>query len=424
MGDADLLSAVDNAWLRMDRPDNPMVITGVMEFASPPDEERLLELLRVRLRWFPRFSQRIVPGTERRAARWERDPSFDVAHHVAYERLSFAEGQLHAEIGKIVSRPLSLERPLWRLTLLVDEATGRTFLVARLHHCIADGFALMYVTLGLTDETPDAGLERPYARAEALGGGLGKLLAGLEGAVRDTWRRFRERPSRVLLRGRQVVADLGRLAFLSGQPATELRSPLTDVKVVAWSDAIDLGRIKRIGQRLGGTINDTLMAACAGALRRYLLERGERGFDLRAAVPVNLRRSSRELRQLGNRFGLVFLELPLHVAGPGERFRLVKARMDRLKRSPEALVVWGIMQAIGVLPLWAEAAVVAVLGSKSTAVVTNVPGPRERRFLAGRAIERILFWVPQSGSVGLGLSIFSSATQRTSADRPTVTLPA
>ena len=113
--------------------------------------------------------------------------------------------------------------------------------------------------------------------------------------------------------------------------------------------------------------------------------------------------------ELGNYFGLVFLELPLGVEDPRARFAELKRRMDRLKRSPEAGVLLKIMQLVGAAPRWLEDVVVRVLGAKTTAVLTNVPGPRAPRYLAGRQIRTLMFWVPQTGRVSLGISIFSYA---------------
>ncbi|MCZ7680601.1 MAG: WSD1 family O-acyltransferase [Sandaracinaceae bacterium] len=115
------------------------------------------------------------------------------------------------------------------------------------------------------------------------------------------------------------------------------------------------------------------------------------------------------MRRLGNYFGLVFLDLPLAIEDPSLRLEEVRRRMDRLKRSPEPLVLLALMRIAGRSPRWVEEIVVRVLGQKTTAVLTNVPGPREPRYLAGRRIRTVMFWVPQSGNVGIGVSIFSYA---------------
>ncbi len=164
------------------------------------------------------------------------------------------------------------------------------------------------------------------------------------------------------------------------------------------------------------TINDVLLAALTGALRRYLVERGaEPVEDLRAFIPVNLRPLDEPIpRELGNRFGLVFLELPVKEEEPRRRLRELKRRMDVLKRSPEAAVTFGTAGRGGPdAHGGVEQRIVDVLGPRGTLVMTNVPGPRHPVYLAGTRLAGLMFWVPQAAKVGLGVSIFSYAGQVT-----------
>ena len=162
---------------------------------------------------------------------------------------------------------------------------------------------------------------------------------------------------------------------------------------------------------MGGTINDTLMAAVSGALRRYMLDRGESpdGLDIRAMVPVNLRSPDEALKKLGNHFALVLMALPIGIEDPLERFLVVKARMDELKDSPEPAVVYTVLQVMGLAPAEIEKLGVEFYAAKTSLVLTNVPGPREKLYFAGNKIDKLMFWVPQSGRMGLGVSIISYA---------------
>jgi hypothetical protein len=131
---------------------------------------------------------------------------------------------------------------------------------------------------------------------------------------------------------------------------------------------------------------------------------------VRAFIPVNLRPLDKPLPpELGNRFGLVFLDLPVGVESPRERLRELKRRMDAIKKSPEAIVTYSVLNAIGLTPVPVERAIVDRLGAKATTVMTNVPGPRQPVYLAGTKLSGLVFWVPQSGHVGMGISIFSYA---------------
>ena len=193
-------------------------------------------------------------------------------------------------------------------------------------------------------------------------------------------------------------------------PPTALKGPLGVVKRAAWSEPFSLAAVKAAGQTAGATINDVLVTAAAGGLRRYLAARGEPvdGLDLRATVPVNLRPLD-EAHKLGNRFGLVFLALPIGLEDPAARLAEVKRRMDELKTTLQPAVAYGTLQAIGYLPPALQAVPIGFFGSKATAVLTNVPGPREPLYLAGIPLRRVMFWVPQSGRLGLGISILSYA---------------
>ncbi len=408
-GDGAPLTPVDRTWLRMERPDNLMMITGVLTFDAPLDPDRLDALLRHRLTYFPRFTHKVVGDA------WVPDPAFDLSRHVHHETLPEPADRraLRARISALVSTPVDRSRPLWSMHVIHNPRDGRTVLLSRIHHCIADGFALLYVLLGLTDPAPDTALERPIEPARnPVGLGLRKSAAQLIAAGKTALDALKEIPAKDLLkRAGEVSADLLHLATLSSQPKTRLRGALGPDKRTAWSAPVPVAEVKAIGAAFGGaTINDVLMAAVAGALRSYLQTHGEKldGMELRTAIPVNLREGD-ELRSLGNHFGLVFLELPVGEPDTGERLRLLKARMDRLKRSPEAFVLWRLMQLTGVSPKWVEDLVVRLLGAKATGVMTNVPGPREPRYLAGERIQTIMFWVPQTGRVGLGVSIFSYA---------------
>jgi WS/DGAT/MGAT family acyltransferase len=169
-----------------------------------------------------------------------------------------------------------------------------------------------------------------------------------------------------------------------------------------------LNEVKSAGARTGATINDVLVTAAAGALRRYLLERGEdvSELEVRVAVPVNMRPPG-EAHSLGNQFGLVFLPLPLWIADPGQRLAEIKRRMDDLKTSFQPAVALAMLNALGYVPGAVQPLAVQFFGSKASAVLTNVPGPREQLYLTGKPLQRAMFWVPQSGRLGLGISILS-----------------
>ena len=166
--------------------------------------------------------------------------------------------------------------------------------------------------------------------------------------------------------------------------------------------------MKAVGKALGASVNDVLLSCVAGALRGYLVDKGDdvAGVMVRALVPINLRPMEKAYK-LGNRFGVVFLELPIGIENPIERLYAVRANMAALKDSLQPLLTLGLLAAAGVAPKMLQDQLVTVLARNATAVMTNVPGPQQPLYLAGGKIERFLFWVPQSGNIGMGVSILS-----------------
>jgi WS/DGAT/MGAT family acyltransferase len=310
-------------------------------------------------------------------------------------------------LSDLASTPLDFSKPLWQ-THLVEHGSG-SVLVSRIHHCIADGIALIQVLLSLTDteaaprhRPAPPPLPRPSGYGGPLRAGVSLAQAGL-GLLRDP-----ARAAEVVGMGASAAGTLAQLTGLPADPSTPLKGRLGVTKRAAWSEPFPLADVKSAGSRSGATINDVLVAATAGALRRYLARRGEAvdGLDVRVAVPVNLRPLG-EAHELGNRFGLAFLALPVGIADPLQRLTETKRRMDDVKASLQPVVALAVLNAIGYAPSHLQPLAVEFFGSKATAVLTNVPGPQQRLYLAGRELRRAMFWVPQSGRLGLGISILS-----------------
>jgi WS/DGAT/MGAT family acyltransferase len=208
--------------------------------------------------------------------------------------------------------------------------------------------------------------------------------------------------------GGEIARELVTALALSDDPPCLLRGALGTRKRVAWAEPLDLEEVKAVGRACDCTVNDVLMAAAAGALRDYMIERGEDpdGLTLRATVPVNLR-PLEHARKLGNHFGLVFLELPVGEGNPVRRLERVAECMRELKNSRQAIVAYGLLAALGMAPTAMQEVALELFSRKATAVATNVPGPQQPLYLAGCAVRELMFWVPQTGSIGVGVSIMS-----------------
>lgn len=411
------LAPVDQAWLRMEDPTNLMMVTGILIFDQPLDFDRLRATFEHRLLRFRRFRQRVV--TVGNTARWEDDPNFTLSAHLRRIALPAPHDQatLQDLVSDMMSTPIDFTKSPWQYHL-IENYNGGCVLLGRLHHCIADGIALIRVLLAMTDESPDApwpsatDSHEPEHRARSPLATMNATVRSAEKLLADGFDLLGEpgKLAEVARTGAGSATALSRLVLMSPDPHTAFKGPLGVAKRAAWSQPVPLDAVKAIGRAVGGTVNDVLLAAVTGALRRYLQGRGQNvdGLDIRAAVPVNLRPPDEPLT-LGNRFGLVFLSLPIGVDDPLDRLFDLKERMEAIKHSPEAIVAFGILMGLGVAPSALQDMGVSIFGSKATAVMTNVPGPREMLYMAGAPINQIMFWVPQSGRLGLGVSILSYA---------------
>lgn len=417
------LSPVDAAWLHMEDPTNLMMVTSVLMFDQVIDFDDLKTTIEHRLLKFDRFKQRIVDTKQPFSQpRWEPDPHFTLSAHLHRVALPAPGDQAMLEemVSDLMSAPLDTTKPLWQFHLIENYHDGCALLM-RFHHCIADGIALVQVVLSMTDETAEGSLTNDLAKGKRRHGPMSELLDQATAMVNSTIRTTETllfegietiiHPSRVVdlaKQGAMGAVATGKLAFMGADPQTVFKGKLGVAKRAAWSTPIPLAHAKTIGQAFGGTINDVLMTAVTGALRRYLDGRNEtvKNLDIRAVIPVNLRSPKAPL-ELGNKFGLVFLELPIGIEDVSERLLELKKRMDAIKNSPEALVVFGLLNTVGAAPTEIERVVVDLFATKATTVMTNVPGPRNTIYMAGKPVRGSMFWVPQSGRLGLGVSILS-----------------
>jgi len=423
------MSNVDAAWLHMEDRTNLMTITGVLSFYEKLEFEKLKELIEDRFLGYDRFRQVVVESPLPMVGpRWVEDRYFNLRSHLLRVALPDPGGQdeLQEMVSTLMSTPLDTTKPLWQFQY-IENYRGGSAVVARIHHCIADGIALVKVLLGMTDDSPTGSpsVRRTRRRRKPLGGGLwlpevvnealysvrkttGKMVEGTVDTVLDP-----ARAVGIAGEGIKATGVLGRLALMPSDPETLFKGALGTAKRCAWSRVLPLDEVKTFSRSVGATINDVLLSGVAGALRRYLISRGEEvtpGLDLRAIIPVNLRPEN-AVEELGNRFGLVFLSLPVGLEDRIERLKELKLRMDAIKNSTEAVVTYAVLNALGTASSVVESQAVKFFGSKASAVMTNVPGPRQELYLAGKAMRSMMFWVPQAAHLGLGVSVLSYAGQ-------------
>ncbi len=418
------MSAVDTAWLRMDRPHNLMMISGVLLFREPVSLARIRRVIAERFLVFRRFKQRAIESAG--MSFWETDPHFDLDHHVMHTALPGRadRAELQALVSRLAATPLDPERPMWQFHL-VDHYDGRSALVMRIHHCYADGIALVRVMLSMTDASAKGPPAMPFApsvrRRRPPDDALGSLLAPFSGVMsmaRKVGAALIERgtqlwsdPAKAIElagQGTALTAELAKLALMAQDSPTRFKGKPGVGKRVAWADPLPLDEVKTVGKALGASVNDVLLSCVAGALGGYLAEKGDAtdGLFTRALVPVNLRPMEQAYR-LGNQFGLVFLDLPVGIGNPIERLYAVRANMNALKGSYQPMLALGLLAAMGSGPRALQEVLLGALSRNGTAVMTNVPGPQQALYLAGSAIDSMMVWVPQSGDIGMGVSILS-----------------
>jgi WS/DGAT/MGAT family acyltransferase len=206
----------------------------------------------------------------------------------------------------------------------------------------------------------------------------------------------------------RVSHDAAALALMESDSVTSLKGKTTGAKVVAWNEPLRLLDVKAVGHALGCSVNDVLLACVAGAFREYLIAQGEdvTGCEIRAMVPVNLRPPGKP-RTLGNKFGLVPLLLPVGIENPIARVLQVRSRMDELKGGYMPVLAMAILGVAGLVPRAVQNQIMDLFARKTTAVMTNVPGPQQALYWAGARLKQMMFWVPQSGNIGVGVSILS-----------------
>jgi WS/DGAT/MGAT family acyltransferase len=384
---------------------------------------------------YDRFKQRVMEDAA--GATWVMDRNFNLANHVVPEKLPKSANQeqaLQDRVAELATQRLDPKRPLWQIHLIEDytgpDGVKGSAMIVRIHHCIADGIALISVTMSLVDggappperrkKAAAAGPEdwiadtllKPFTdiTVKALGavgegaarslGMLGDPKKGVEQGVSGSFDM-----AKVLF---QLLSDSAALALMPDDSKTRLKGKPGGAKKVAWCQPIPLDEVKAVGKALNCSINDVLLSCVAGALGEYLKTFGDdvAGQEIRAMVPVNLRPLD-QAHKLGNRFGLVPLVLPIGIDNPIERVYEVRRRMAALKGSYQPLLAFSLLAVAGLLIKPAQDMMLNLFAKKTTAVMTNVPGPREKLKFCGSTLEQSMFWVPQSGDMGLGVSILS-----------------
>lgn len=424
----DRLSPLDVSFLYLEGETTPMHVGGVCILESPPegfDYDRLVRIISDRISLVPRFRQKIrwVPGRLGNPV-WVDDAEFDVTYHVRRSALPKpgTEEQLKELTARVQSRPLDRARPLWEIYLVEGLADGRIAIITKTHHAMVDGVAAVdigAVILDLTREPRETPREDWVPQREPSGASL--VLGAVTSAVR--------KPADIVGTARANLADVrrvaGRAASIAGGLAATVRTTARSAPDSPLNADIgsqrrfgmartELDDYKRVRKEHGGTVNDVVLATVAGALRTWLLTRGEsvNGRVVRAMVPVSVRSES-EQGALGNRVSSYFVDLPVGEPSPVVRLHQVSYAMSGHKDSGQSVGAEALVAISGfVAPtLHALGARVAAGFSRRlfNVVVTNVPGPQIPLYAAGAEMLEVFPVVPlaKGQAVSIGLTSYN-----------------
>ncbi|MFL5821765.1 MAG: WS/DGAT/MGAT family O-acyltransferase [Solirubrobacteraceae bacterium] len=422
MANPDRLSGLDSSFLHLERDSAHMHVGSVMVFDPPcPSHDELIAHIEGRLHLVPRYRQRLafVPFEQGRPV-WVDDPNFNIAYHVRHTALPRPQSEVELKrlAGRLFSQRLDRTKPLWEMWLVHGLADGRFALVAKTHHALVDGISGVDITTVLFDASPDPAplpqaeswLPRPLPnRTRLLADALLERATVPSEAVRGV-RALLRGPWQVAGRTVESVAAVGAMARAGrGAPPSPLNVPIGPHRRFTWVEA-ELAAFKAIKDRLGGTVNDVVLAAVTLAMRRFLRRRGEatQGLELKAMVPVSVRADT-ERGALGNRVATMYAPLPVGIEDPVECFEVVHEAMGHLKSSGQAVGAEVLTNLAGFAPptIMSQAARLSARQRFFNLVVTNVPGPQLSLYLMGRRMQAIYPQVPLVARQALGIAIMS-----------------
>jgi diacylglycerol O-acyltransferase len=378
------LSPADAARWHMGTPANPMVIGALLLFDRRLTLGALEALVRDKLVPHRRFRQHVVESRHRFGApRWVDDPGFDLHEHVRkLDRPGPVDPPaLLRLVTERMNAPLPLDRSPWTFEL-VDLLPPGSALLVRIHHCIADGRALVALLEELADEGSGAGDQQSPSRKPAHAGRRSRFFGQLAGLLR--------------------------LFTRSGDPASLLRHPLNGRKCVAWSEAIPLDAIKAIAAAHGHHVAEVLLAGVAGALDRYAREHGQVPRSVHALLPVAAA-SEASAGELGNHYASVFVSLPVAVDDPQVRLAAIARDMAALRSGGQSRMAGSLMRVAGRVAPGIERRALRWGARRASLIVSSLAGPKMPLQIARQPLGAVVIWAPAAATIGLSVTLFGYA---------------
>lgn len=426
------LSFLDNSFLALDSETTHMHVAGVAIFDAKPlmndaggvDIDRIRAFFASRLQYIPRYRQRLAWVPFERHPVWVDDETFDLDYHIRHTSLPRpgSDHQLRRIASRIVSQKLDRKKPLWELWVIEGLEGDRVALINKVHHGMIDGIAgveLMAVAFGFSPsdviESPEPWEPRPApSPGQLLGAETGRRMRRFVDAVRNAGSLPSgptERMSETTTRLRAARKSLGS-GWLRQASRTPINRDIGPNRRLAWL-RLPLADVKEIKNRLGGTVNDVVLAIVAGAIRYFLRE--HRGFevdglDYRVMAPVSVRTKGQQ-GAMGNQVAMWLVGMPLSERDPTAQLEAIKKETLNLKKTNQALGASTIIKMSSGAPatLVSLAARLATGARPFNMTVTNVPGPQFPLYLMESELEVQYPFVGLWHSHGISVALFSYA---------------
>jgi diacylglycerol O-acyltransferase len=423
----DRLSSIDASFLHNEGDASHMHIGALTIFEGPPPAiDDLSDHIRSRLHLVPRYRQKLaMPPMETGRPLWVDDPSFNLGYHVRHTALPEpgTEANLLRLAGRIFSQRLDRSKPLWELWVVEGLEHQSFALISKTHHALVDGVSGVDLAQVLFDLEPVPKPIEPGAGeawqanpepsgAELIAGGVkGMMQAGFSVAGRALDAALR--PQDAVEQLREAAEGIGEIAWagLNPAPETPLNVPIGPHRRLVTVRA-SLDDFKLIKSAFGSTVNDVVLSVVSGALREWLQSRGFRtdGLELRGLVPVSIR-VKEEQNSMGNRIAAMRGPLPVYVADPVARLRVVKSGMDDLKASKQAVgaEVLASVQNFAPPTVLAQASRINFSTRLFNLIVTNVPGPQFPLYVLGRELTDLfpVAFLPENHALAIAIMSYN-----------------
>jgi diacylglycerol O-acyltransferase len=422
----DRLSWGDSVFLNLERDGMPLNVAGVSILEGDIPFETYLRFVESKLPMIPRYLKRVTaPPFNVGLPSWDYDPDFDIRNHVREVTLRHGtDAELKALAGKILSKAIDRLHPLWDMTLVRGLKGNRTALIARMHHCLADGIAgvgLMSMLMDASPVAPRLPRRKPGLRVPPPRDAVSSLVDGMVSSYSNFLKRLLSTWAGILRITGRTVANGGNLAndeFSRLLPELTAPTKRLSFNVIyrgpqkfAWTE-IPLSVVKDIRRTCGTSVNDVLLALITATIRRYSVLRGDRmkGRLLRIMVPVNLRGDDSP-SELGNRISLIPVTIPLDIRDPKRLLAAVHKRTEFLKRAHAAELVGLAGGLIGIIPSPMQSLAGPMISrlpiTPFNMVCTNVPGPQFPLYLLGHKMLHWYPYVPVGGELAVNCAILS-----------------